>query len=137
MRLRKEGRPVAELKRHLDFASDAAERDFKELPTEIVRSFGYQLRQVQQDVTPSGAKVLKGFGGASVVELKEDDEQNRTFRAVYTTQIDGWVYVLHAFNKKSHKGVATDRADVETIKRRLREAHERHKTLGRDKKGGL
>jgi phage-related protein len=126
---------VAELKRQLDFASDAAERDYKDLPLEIVRSFGFQLRQVQQDATPAGAKVLKGFGGAGVVELKEDDDQNRTFRAVYTTQIDGWIYVLHAFNKKSHKGIATDKADVDTIKRRLKEAHDRHKALGRDKKG--
>ena len=132
---RKEGGRVADLKRHLDFASDAAKRDFKDLPAEIVRSFGYQLRQVQQDETPSGARIMRGFGGAGVVELKEDDAQNRTFRAVYTTQIEGWVYVLHSFNKKSHMGIATDKADVDTIKRRLKEAHERHRALGREKKG--
>ena len=42
----------------------------------------------------------------------------------------GWIYVLHAWNKKSKKGIATDKADIGKIKDRLAEAHARHKALG-------
>ena len=34
------------------------------------------------------------------------------------------VYVLHAFQKKSPKGIATDRRDVATIARRLKAAQD-------------
>jgi phage-related protein len=36
-----------------------------------------------------------------------DRHDTDTYRAVYTTQFAGRIYVLHAFQKKSTKGVAT------------------------------
>ena len=38
----------------------------------------------------------------------------------------GAVYVLHAFQKKSKKGMKTPPADMEVIRRRLKAAEEHH-----------
>jgi phage-related protein len=64
------------------------------------------------------AKPLKGFGGATVLEAVDDFDGN-TFRCVYAVRFAGVIYVLHAFQKKSKRGIATPRPDIELIKRRL------------------
>ena len=51
---------------------------------------------------------MRGFGGRQVLELRASDEHG-TYRAVYTVRIAGAIYVLHAFQKKSHKGIKTDK----------------------------
>jgi predicted XRE-type DNA-binding protein len=53
---------------------------------------------------------LKGFGGRSVLEVV-DDEDGDTYRAVYTVRFAGVIYVLHAFQKKSKKGIETPKRD--------------------------
>ena len=67
------------------------------------------------------AKALRGFGGRTVLELIEDFDSD-TYRAVYTVRLAGVVYVLHAFQKKAKRGIATPRQDIELIKSRLRDA---------------
>lgn len=52
------------------------------------------------------------------------DFDGNTFRAVYTAKIKGVIYVLHAFQKKSRKGIATPKAELDKIKRRLKEAEQ-------------
>jgi phage-related protein len=64
---------------------------------------------------------MKGFGGRAVLELVDDFESN-TYRAVYTVRFAGVVYVLHAFQKKAKKGIATPLQDIELVKSRLRDA---------------
>jgi len=44
----------------------------------------------------------EGFGGAGVLEVV-DDFDGDTYRAVYTVKLQGAVYALHAFQKKSKK----------------------------------
>jgi phage-related protein len=61
---------------------------------------------------------LKGFGGASVLEIV-DRYDTDTYRTVYTTRFRGTLYVLHVFQKKSTKDIATMQKDIELIKRRL------------------
>jgi phage-related protein len=51
-----------------------------------------------------------------------DDFDSDTYRAVYTIRFADVVYVLHAFQKKAKKGIATPRQDIELIKSRLRDA---------------
>jgi phage-related protein len=72
---------------------------------------------------------LKGFGDASVVELRIDDDGD-TYRAVYTVAFANRVYVLHCFQKKSTHGIATPQHDVEVIKRRLKQAKAREDSHG-------
>jgi phage-related protein len=82
--------------------------------------------EAQCGLKPLSAKPLKGFGGASVVEIVSD-YQTDTYRAVYTVRFSERIYVLHAFQKKSKKGIATSQADIELIKRRLKQAEVLHK----------
>ena len=49
-----------------------------------------------------------------------------TYRAVYTVKFAGAVYVLHAFQKKSKKGIKTPPAEMNVIRRRLKAAEEHH-----------
>ena len=68
------------------------------------------------------AKPWKGQG-PGVFEIVEDDSGD-TYRAVYVVRFREVVYVLHAFQKKSPKGIKTARPDVELVARRLRVAQE-------------
>lgn len=85
---------------------------------------GYALYFGQQGLRHPSTKILKGFGGAGVLEIIEDDAGG-TYRAVYTTKFAGVIYVLHVFQKKSRKGIQTPRTEIDLIRRRLAaaEAH--------------
>jgi phage-related protein len=68
------------------------------------------------------AKAWKGEG-PGVLEIVEDHRSD-TYRAVYTVRFASAVYVLHAFQKKSTKGVKTTLTDVRLIGQRLKAAKE-------------
>ena len=65
-----------------------------------------------------------------MVELVADDRHG-TYRAVYSVKFESAVYVLHAFQKKSRKGIKTRPAEIEIVRRRLRLAEEDHKARTR------
>jgi phage-related protein len=44
-----------------------------------------------------------------------------------------FIFVLHAFQKKSKSGIATPKQDIDTIKRWLKEAESLYKELKREK----
>ena len=71
------------------------------------------------------AKPLKGFGGASVMEIVTPFDGN-TWRTVYTLRLKDVVYVLHAFQKKSKSGIATPKKEIDLIRRRLELAERDH-----------
>ena len=50
-----------------------------------------------------------------------DRHDTNTYRAVYTVQFAEVIYVLHAFQKKSKRGIATPQKDIDLIRRRLAE----------------
>ena len=76
------------------------------------------------------AKPLRGFGSAGVLEFVEDWDRN-SYRAVYTVRFEGVVFVLHVFQKKSTRGVAAPKADIELIRERLKPAEQIAKELSR------
>jgi phage-related protein len=82
---------------------------------------GQALYTAQQGSTDPSAKPLKGFGGAGVLEIVAAHDGN-TWRAVYTVRFKDCVYVLHAFQKKSKKGIATPKQEIELIRQRLADA---------------
>ena len=100
--------------------------DLKRFPAEVKDVIGYALYQAQLGLKALSAKPLHGFGGAGILEIVED-HQTDTYRAVYTVKFSELVYVLHAFQKKSKKGGATPKSDIELIKRRLNAAQEDYK----------
>ena len=97
----------------------SAQRDLREFPEDVRQVFGFALYTAQRGDVPSGAVKMKGLQG--VVELKESDADG-TYRAMYTAKIKGKVVVLHAFQKKSKKGIATPAPDIEVIRERLKQA---------------
>jgi phage-related protein len=101
-------------------------KDFCSFPDAVQDVMGFALYQAQIGHIHRSAKPLKGFGGASVLEII-DDHQGDTYRAVYTVKFERAIYVLHAFQKKSKKGIKTQPEDMELIRRRLKAAEEDYK----------
>src|SRR5436305_7387121 len=99
----------------------SSRKDVRIFPKSVRQAVGQALFDAQTGGKHPGTKPLKGFGGAGVLEVVEDDNGN-TFRAVYTVKFAGAVYVLHAFQKKSKKGSKTPQAEIEKVKARLKEA---------------
>jgi phage-related protein len=85
--------------------------------------WGYALYIAQRGEKHRDAKVLRGFGGAGVVEVVEDFRGD-TFRAVYTVRFADALYVSHAFQKKSKSGRETPWRGVQLIHQHLRQADE-------------
>ena len=84
----------------------SSHRDLMALPTDVRRFFGYALSLAQAGDQHDSAKALHGFGSAGVLEVVEDDAGG-TCRAVYTVKFKEAVFVLHCFQKKSKRGIAT------------------------------
>ena len=101
-------------------------KDFTSFPEGVQQEMGYALYLAQAGRRHLSAKPLKGFGGAGVVELVGDD-QHGAYRAVYTVKFESAVYVLHAFQKKSKKGIKTPHEEIELVQRRLKIAEEDYK----------
>lgn len=104
------------------------------LPTDVRRLFGYALSLAQAGDQHDAAKVLKGFGSAGVLEVVEDDAGG-TYRAVYTVKFAEAVFVLHCFQKKSKRGIATPKKDMDIICARLKVAEALAKELRNEKTG--
>jgi len=95
--------------------------DLSAFPDDVKRRVGRALWDAQIGLKAPFAKALKGFGSAGVLEVV-DDFDGDTYRAAYTVQFEKTVYVLHAFKKKSRKGIATPKSEIDLIKRRLERA---------------
>ena len=106
----------------------------RKFPDEVRREAGHALHLAQKGTKHQNAKPLIGFGGAGVLELV-DDFDGSTFRTVYTVKFADAVYVLHAFQKKSHKGIATPKRELELVRERLRRAQQHHADLVNAKRG--
>ncbi len=112
----------------------SSKKDLMALPMEVRKFFGHALDFAQHGDRHDAAKVMKGFGGAGVLEVVEDDAGG-TYRAVYTVKFEEAVFVLHCFQKKSRQGVATPKEDMDLIRARLKAAELLAKEL-RDGKAG-
>jgi len=113
----------------------SSHKDFVEFPKKVRRDVLAALLLAEKGEKATRAKPLLGFSGASVLEIVERDSSG-AYRCVYTVKFQTAVYVLHAFQKKSHKGIATPKEDIEMIKRRLKLASETDaEIIAREKKG--
>ncbi|MES9880109.1 MAG: type II toxin-antitoxin system RelE/ParE family toxin [Sedimenticola sp.] len=91
-------------------------KDLRKFPDDVKRIMGHVLYFAQQGDKHMDAKPLE------VVE----DHKGDTYRAVYTVKFEGKIYVLHCFQKKSKKGIATPKPDMDLIKDRFKEARRLH-----------
>jgi phage-related protein len=104
----------------------SSRKDLRAFPRKVRRDIGQALYAAQQGEVDPSAKPLRGFGGASVIEIVAED-RGGTWRAVYTVRFAEAIYVLHAFQKKSTKGIATPTRDMNLIRQRLTEAERMHR----------
>ena len=103
----------------------SSKEDLKALPVAVRSEVGFALYQAQTGSRPLAAKPLKGLA-PRVLEIVSRYDGD-TYRTMYTVASEGVVYVLHAFQKKAKRGVATPKREIDLIKGRLKAA-ERHYT---------
>lgn len=109
--------------------------DLKGMPVKVRRLMGTAIHWAQsRGVGPDGnqqprlhpsAQKMKGVL-SEVVEIRDEVDGN-AYRGTYTAKLGERIYVLHAFQKKSKRGVATPARDLEQIRRRLQEARKHEK----------
>ena len=99
--------------------------DLRDFPIPVRRVVGLALRMAQAGDKHPDAKPLRGYHGAGVLEVVAHDDGD-TYRAVYTVRFSEAVYVLHCFQKKSTRGIATSRRDLDLMENRLRRAQQLH-----------
>ena len=99
----------------------SSKKDLMALPVDVRKFFGHALDFAQRGDQHSAAKSFKGFGGAGVLEIVEDD-MSGTYRAVYTVKFEEAIFVLHCFQKKSKHGIETPKKDMDIIRDRLKTA---------------
>jgi len=100
-------------------------KDFQGFPELLKERVLFDLLEAQLGRHPQTAKPLKGFGGASVLELSYSTPAG-AYRTVYTVRIRGAICVLHCFQKKSGIGIKTSQKDLDIIKQRLAQAEEEY-----------
>ena len=93
-------------------------------PEEVKDEVGAALFHAQLGGKHIKAKLLRHIG-PGVLEVVSD-HRGDTYRVVYTVKLEGRVYVLHAFQKKSKSGIATPKAEIDLVKQRLRRAIQIH-----------
>jgi len=99
-----------------------AKKNLREFPEEARKLIGDELQLLQFGGMPRDTKPFKGVGsGVLEIAVRYDKDAYRTVVAV---QLGKKLYVLHAFQKKSKRGIETPKRDVELIKQRYKEAKE-------------
>ena len=111
----------------------SSKEDLSGFPEEVRRLFGRGLWEAQVGRKARYAKPLKGFGDASVLEVVDEFDVD-AFRAVYTVRFAKAVYVLHAFQKKSKRGAATPKTELDLIDQRLKRAREDYEQWSKSEK---
>jgi phage-related protein len=114
---------LAQDEKPLDWVG-SSKRDFLTFPAAVKDEMGNALGLAQFGRKHPKTKPWKGQGPGVFEAI--DDHDGNTYRAVYTVRFREIVYVLHAFQKKSPRGIKTARIDIELVARRLKAAQQDH-----------
>lgn len=99
-----------------------AQRDFADFPDDARLKFARALAIVAEGRMPDIAKSLTGLG-SGVMELAWK-YRGDAFRVVYAVQIGEAIWVVHAFQKKATRGIATPRHEIDLVRERLKRLKE-------------
>ena len=110
------------MNRAASFASALVLWQAARFPKGAQKLIGDELQLIQFGGMPRDAKPFRSVGGG-VFEISLRFEGD-AYRTVLAVQLGERIYVLRAFQKKSKKGIATPKPDVDLIKQRYREAKE-------------
>ena len=103
----------------------SSKADLRRFPDAVQNRMGFAIYRAQLGRQHRDAKPLKGFS-AGVLEIVSRHDGD-TFRAVYTVRFEAAVYVLHAFQKKARRGIATPKRELDLVRRRLRAAEQHYR----------
>jgi phage-related protein len=99
-----------------------SKKTIQAFPKGAQKLIGDELQLIQFGGMPKDAKPFKRVGsGVFEIAIRYATDAYRTVLAV---QLGKKIYVLHVFQKKSRRGIATPKRDVDLIKQRYREAEE-------------
>ncbi len=111
----------------------SSKKDFLAFPRPVVEEMGTALSVAQFGGRHPSVKPWKGLG-PGVQEIVENFDGN-TYRAVFTVRFPDRIYVLHAFQKKSPKGVKTPKTDIDLVRNRLKvSARDNEQRTGKSRK---
>jgi len=111
----------------------SSRENLRAFPDDAKGEIGHALHLVQLGETPAGARPPRDdLSGVS--EIAADSGDRNTYRAVFTVKLDPFVYVLHCFEKKAKRGIATPKRELDLIRRRLKEAKEDYEEYQRGKR---
>ena len=97
-------------------------KNLRDFPDGAQKLLGDELQLIQFGGMPKDAKPFKGVGsGVLEIALRYSSD---AYRVVLAVQIGRRIYILHAFQKKSKKGIETPKRDVDLIRKRYTEAQE-------------
>ncbi len=114
----------------------SSKEDLSGFPEAVRKRVGSALWRAQVGEKATYATPLKGFGSAGVLEVVVDFDGD-AFRAIYTVCFAKAVYVVHALQKKSKRGIATPKTELSLIDRRLKQAREDYEQWSRSPRNGL
>ncbi|MCI0382826.1 MAG: type II toxin-antitoxin system RelE/ParE family toxin [Chlamydiae bacterium] len=106
----------------------SSQKDLKNFPRPIQHAMGYALFNAQIGKMHQHAKTLSGMGSAKIQEIRENDKSG-TYRVIYTMEFGEFIFILHAFQKKSKSGIATPKQEIELLGNRFKEAKALYKSL--------
>lgn len=107
------------------FWMGSSRADLKSFPEPVQSNVGYALFAAQRGEEYRSVKNLQGLGGRAVLEIVVPYDGD-AYRAVYTVRFKDSIYVLHAFQKKSTRGIATPKREIDLVRRRLADAERHH-----------
>ena len=100
----------------------AARKDFEAFPAKAIDRALDALTVVADGGVPDIAKPLAGLGtGVWELAIKERGD---AYRVVYALQLGDDIWVVHAFQKKSTKGFATPRHEIDLVRERIKRLKE-------------
>jgi phage-related protein len=99
-----------------------SKKSLQGFPKGAQKLIGDELQLIQFGEMPTNTKPFKGIGsGVFEIAIRYATD---AYRAVLAVQLGEKIYVLHSFQKKAKKGIATPKMDVDLIKQRYNEAKE-------------
>jgi phage-related protein len=97
----------------------SSKKDLLAFPDRALREAGYQLGFVQLGEDPTNFSPMPQIG-SGVFEIRVDEDTD-TFRVLYVAKFEEAIYVLHCFKKKSKRGKATPKKDLNKAIERYKE----------------
>src|SRR6516165_3356486 len=99
-----------------------SKRNIQGFPKGAQKLLGDELQLIQFGGMPKDAKPFKGVG-SGVFEIAVRYATD-AYRTVLAAQLGKKIYVLHVFQKKSKRGIASPQRDIELIRQRYKKAEE-------------